>query len=87
MDAVFNQSFMILSRTVYKKNAKITYKIKSCTIVLINNFEILHVSIEFFSDTLRPTNFKCFLYMNPYEYSMQTKYHVSRSQYCQIKMR
>ena len=46
---------------------------------LINNFEILQVSIAFFSDTVRPRNLKFFLYINPYEYSMQTKFHVPRS--------
>ena len=54
-------------------------KIQSCTIVLINNFEILQVSIAFFSDTVRPRNLKFFLYINPYGYSLQTKFHVARS--------
>ena len=54
-------------------------KIQSCTIVLLNNFEILKVSIAFFSDTVRPRNLKFFLYINPYGYSMQTKFHVPRS--------
>ena len=54
-------------------------KIRSCTYALINNFEILQVSIAFFSDTVRPRNLKFFLYINPYKYSMQTKFHVPRS--------
>ena len=54
-------------------------KIQSCTFALINNFEILQVSIAFFSDTVRPSNLKFFLYINPYGYSMQTKFHVPRS--------
>ena len=54
-------------------------KIQSCTFALINNFEILQVSIAFFSDTVRPRNLKFFLYINPYGYSMQTKFHVPRS--------
>ena len=54
-------------------------KIQSCTIVLINNFEILQVSIAFFSNTVRPRNLKFFLYINPYGYSMQTKFHDPRS--------
>ena len=54
-------------------------KIQSCTIVLINNFEILKVSIAFFFDNVRPRNLKFFLYINPYGYSMQTKFHVPRS--------
>ena len=79
MDTLCKPNFMFLGRTVYEKNAIITYKIQSCIIVLINNFEILQVSIAFFSDTLRPTNLKFFLYINPYGYSMQTKFHVPRS--------
>ena len=54
-------------------------KIQSCTFALINNFEISQVSIAFFSDTVRPRNLKFFLYINPYGYSMQTKFHIFRS--------
>ena len=54
-------------------------KIQSYTIVLINNFEILQDSIAFFSDTVPLRNLKFFLYINPYGYSMQTKFHVPRS--------
>ena len=54
-------------------------KIQSCTIVLINNFEILQVSIAFFSDTVRLRTLKFFFYINPYGYSKQTKFHVPRS--------
>ena len=32
----------------------------------MNNFEILQISIAFFSDTVRPRNLKFFLYINPY---------------------
>ena len=53
-------------------------KIQSCTIVLLNNFEILQVSIAFFSDTVRLRNLKIFLYINPYGYSLQTKFYVPR---------
>ena len=53
--------------------------IQSCTIVLINNFEILQVSIAFFSNTVRPRNLKFILYINPYWYSLQKKFHVPRS--------
>ena len=70
---------MIFGVTVYEKNAMITYKIKSCTIVQINNFEILKVIIAFLSDTLRPTKLKFFFYINRYGYSMQTKFNVTRS--------
>ena len=47
--------------------------------VLINNFEILQISIAFFSDSVLPRNLKFFLYINPYGYSLQTKFHVPRS--------
>ena len=57
----------------------ISCKIQSSTIVLINNFEILQVSIAFFSDTVPPRNLKFILNINPYGYSMQKKFHVSRS--------
>ena len=50
-----------------------------CILTLINNFEILQISIAFFSDTVRPRNLKFFLYINPYGYSLQTKFHVPRS--------
>ena len=54
-------------------------KILSCTFAEINNFEILQDSIAFFSDTVWPRNLKFFLYINPYGYSMQTKFHLPRS--------
>ena len=54
-------------------------KFKVAPFALINNFEILQVSIAFFYDTVRPRNLKFFLYINPYGYSMQTKFHVPRS--------
>ena len=49
---------MFLGRRVFEKNAMITSKIQSCTIVLIKNFEILQDSIAFFSDTVLPRNLK-----------------------------
>ena len=79
MDTLCKQNFMLLGRTLFEKNAMISCKIQSCKIVLINNFEILQVSIAFFSDTVRPKNLKFFLYINPYGYSLQTKFHVPRS--------
>ena len=79
MDTVFKPNILFLGRTVDEENAMKIYKIQSCTIVLINNFEILQVSIAIFSDTLRPTNLKFFLYFNSYGYSMQTKCHIPRS--------
>ena len=79
MNTFFKPNFMFLGHTLFEKNAMITCKIQSCTIVLINNFEILQVSIAFFSDTVRPRNFKFVLYINPYRYSLQTKFHVPRS--------
>ena len=54
-------------------------KIQSCTIVLINNFEILQVSIAFFSESVWPRILKFFLYINLYGYSMHTKFHATRS--------
>ena len=79
MDTLFKPNFMFLSHTVFEKKAMIFAIIKSCTFALINNFEILQVSIAFFSDTVRPRNLKFFLYINPYGYSMQTKFNVPRS--------
>ena len=67
---------MFLGRTVFQKYAMITLKNQSCTIVLINNYEILQDSIVFFSDTVLPRNLKFILYINPYGYSLQKKYHV-----------
>ena len=52
---------------------------EKCNDNLQNNSEILPVSIAFFSDTVHPRNLKFFLYINPYGYSMQTKFHISRS--------
>ena len=74
MDTFCNSNFMYLGRTVFKKNAMITCKIQSCTIVLINNFEILQVSIAFFSDTVRPRNLKFISYINLYGYSKEKKF-------------
>ena len=74
MDTLCKPNFMFLGRTLFEKNAMITCKIQSCT-----SFEILQVSIAFFSDTVRPRNLKFFLYINPYGYSLQTKFHVPRS--------
>ena len=79
MDTLCKPNFMFLCRTLFKKNAMITCKIQSRTIVLINNFEILQVSIAFFSDTVRLRNLKFFLYIKPYGYTLQTKFHVPRS--------
>ena len=76
MDTLCKPNFMFLSRTLFEKNAMIICKIQCCTIVLINNFEILQVSIAFFSDTVQPRNLKFLLYINPYGYSLQTKFHV-----------
>ena len=36
----------------------------------------LAISIAFFSDTVRPWNLKFILYINPYGYSLQKKFHV-----------
>ena len=79
MDTLLKPNFMFLGHTVFEKNAMISCKILSCTFVLMNNFEILQDSIAFFSDTMWPRNLKFFLYINPYEYSMQTIFNVPRS--------
>ena len=79
MDTLIKPKFMFLGSTVFEKNAIILAKIQSCTIVLINSFEILQVSIAFFSDTARLRNLTFFLYINPYDYSKQTKFYVPRS--------
>ena len=79
MDTLCKPNFMFLGSTLFETNAMITCKIQSCKIVLINNFEILQVSIAFFSDTVQPRNLKFFLYINPCGYSLQTKFHVPRS--------
>ena len=79
MDTLCKPNFKFLGRTLFEKNAMISCKIQSCTIVLINNFEIFQVSIAFFSYTVRPRKLKFFLYINPYGYSLQTKFHVPRS--------
>ena len=68
---------MFLGHKVFEKNAiDNLLKIQSCTIVVTNNFEILQVSIAFFSDTVWPRNLKFILYINQYGFSMQTKFHV-----------
>ena len=72
-------NFMFFGYTVFEKNAMITCKIRSCTFTLINNFEILQVSIAFFSDTVWTRKLKFFLYINTYGFSMQAKFHVPRS--------
>ena len=65
------KNFMFLGCTVIEKNAMMTCKIQSCKIVLIDNYEILQVSITFFSDTVQPRNLKFILYINPYGYSIK----------------
>ena len=51
MDTLCEPNFMFLGHTVFEQNVMISCKIQSCTIVLINNFELLQVSIASFSDT------------------------------------
>ena len=79
MDNLCKRNFMFLGGTVFEKNAMITCKIQTCIIVLINNFEILQVSIAFFSNAVRPRKLKFITNINPYKYSLQKKYHVFRS--------
>ena len=66
---------MFLGRTVFEEITMITCKIESCTIVLMNNFEILQVSIACFSDSVRPSNLNFILYINAYGYSLQKNVH------------
>ena len=66
------------SHSFWEKCDDILKKFKVAHSPLINNLEILQDSIAFFSDTLWPRNLKFFLYINPYGYSMQTKFHVPR---------
>ena len=79
MDTLCKRNFMFIGHTVFEKNAMMSFKIQSCTIVLIENFEILQVSIPFFSDTVRLRNLKFISYINPYRYCLQKKFHVPRS--------
>ena len=79
MDTLCKPNFMFLGRTLFEKNRT--------KLLLTNNFEKneelddinLEISIALFSDTVRPRNLKFFLYINPYGYSLQTKFHVPRS--------
>ena len=64
MDTLCKPNFMFLGRTLFDKNAMITK---------------IQISIALFSDTVRQRNLKFFLYINPYGYSLQTKFHVPRS--------
>ena len=74
MDTLCKPNFMFLGHTLFEKNAMISCKIQSCTIVPINNFEILQVSIAFFFDPVRPRNLKFILYINPYGYFLQKNF-------------
>ena len=80
MDTLCKPIFMLLGHTQFLRKIRwYLEKIQSCTFALINNFEILQVSIAFFSDTVWQRNLKFFLYIKSYGYSMQTKFHVPRS--------
>ena len=72
--------FMFLGHTVLEKKAMISCKNSKLHNYRNNNFEILQFSIAFFSDTVRPRNLKFFLYINPYGYTMQSKFHIPQSQ-------
>ena len=87
MDTLCKPNFMFLGRTVLEKNAMISSKHSKLHICPNKQLEILQVSVVFFSDTMRPRNLKFFLYINPYGYSMQTKFHVPRSHSFGQKMR
>ena len=72
MDTLCKPNFMFLGRTLFEK-------MRSRKNVFCNDKFNLKVSIALFSDTVRPRNLKFFLYINPYGYSLQTKFHVPRS--------
>ena len=74
MDTLCKKNFMFLGRTDFREKCDDNLQIfKVAQFVLINNFEILQVSIAFFSNTVRPRNMDFFLYINLYGYSMQTR--------------
>ena len=79
MDTLCKPNFMFLGRTLFEKNAMITCKNSKLHNCPKNNFEILQDIIAFFYDTVEPRNLKFFLCINPYGYSLQTKFHVPRS--------
>ena len=79
MDSLCKRNFKLLSHTVFEKNAMIFCKIQSCTIVLINDFEIFQLSIAFFSVTVQLRNLKFILYINPLGYFLKKRFHVPRS--------
>ena len=62
MDTLCKPNFMFFGRRLFEKNAMITWKLV----------------IALFFDTVRPRNLNFFLYINPYGYSLQTKFHVLR---------
>ena len=72
------KNFTFLGRAVFEKNWMISCKIQSCTIVLINNFEILQVIFAFFSDTVLPRNLTFILHIDLDGYSLQNEFHVPR---------
>ena len=79
MDTLYKKNFMFIGRIGFEKNAIITSKFQSCTIVLINNFEILQVSIAFFSNTVRPRNIKFLCILTLMDTLYKKKFHVHRS--------
>ena len=62
MDTLCEKKFMFLNPTFLSR------KLQS----------YLKISIAFFSDTVRPRNLKLILHINPYRYSLQTKFHDPR---------
>ena len=79
MDTLRKTNIMFLGHTVFEKNAMITCITESCTNVLINNLEILQVSVAFFSDTVRPTNLKFFCILIHMDTLCKLKFDVPRS--------
>ena len=78
IDTLYKKSLMFLGRTELEKNAMITCKIHSCTIVLINNFENLQLIIAFFSNSVQPRNMKVFWILTCIDTLYKKKIHVPR---------
>ena len=79
MNTLCKPNFMFLGNTVFEKNAMISCKNSKLHIRPYKQLWNFKVSITYFSDTVWPRNLKFFLYINPYGYSMQTKFHAPRS--------
>ena len=78
MDTLCKSNFMFLGRTVFEKNAIISCKnskLHNCPNKQLWNFTRLH---RIFLRYCATEELEIFFYINPYGYSLQTKFHVSR---------